>query len=88
MTSKIINGRETFIAPKRKDTTSIAPLRKPPALAANFPDSQARMSSVFTFTGVTPQSTETVRRVLTENDHGYDMWERERRCSSPPPYLY
>lgn len=69
-----------FIPPKRAEFTQAQPLRKPPALAADFPKSEAQPSSIFTFTGVTPQSTETLRRILTENDHGYDMWEAERRC--------
>lgn len=69
-----------FIPPKRAAFTGATPLRKKPSFAADWPSSQAQPSSIFTFTGVTPESTEAVRRVLTENDHAYDMWEAERRC--------
>lgn len=70
----------SFKTPHRDATKTHDPLRKPPALAADFPSSTARASSLFTFTGVTNSSTEAVRRVLTENDHAYDMYERKRRC--------
>lgn len=77
MTTK---AKEHFIAPKRKDFKAPTPLRQPPALAKDFPASKAGRSSIFTLTGVTSQSTEALRRVLTENDHSYDMWEKARRC--------
>lgn len=73
----------SFKTPHRDASKTHAPLRKPPALAANFPSSTARPSSLFTLTGVTAGSTETVRRVLNENDHAYDMYEKKRRCASP-----
>lgn len=54
---------------------------KPPAWAKNFPDSTAKPSSLFNFTGTTASSTAAVRKVLTENDHGYDIFENPpRRC--------
>lgn len=53
---------------------AVKDLRAIPALAKNFPPSSAQPSSIFHFSGVTPQSTETTRRVLTENDQRYDMW--------------
>lgn len=57
---------------------------KPPTFAAHFPTSTARSSRLFNFTGVTAQSTETVRRVLTENDHAYDIFQRRpMRCELP-----
>ncbi|KLT40791.1 hypothetical protein CC85DRAFT_287064 [Cutaneotrichosporon oleaginosum] len=73
------DGKAHFVPPKRADLKVKAPLQRPPALASNFPSSQAKPSPYFIFTGVTPQSTESVRRVLTENDHAYDMWEKKRR---------
>lgn len=62
---------------------------QPPAWAKNFPDSTARPSSLFNFTGTTASSTAAVRKVLTENDHGYDIFENPpRRCEwSPAPSL-
>lgn len=78
------DGKAQFVPPKRAGFKAPAPLHRPPALASNFPESQAKPSSVFTLTGVTPASTEAVRHVLTENDHSYDMWEKKRRCMYPP----
>ncbi|GMK57238.1 hypothetical protein CspeluHIS016_0400720 [Cutaneotrichosporon spelunceum] len=66
-----------MVNPSKKVRAPV-PLHPPPALAANFPPSYAKPSSYFTFTGVTPQSTEAVRHVLTENDHSYDMWGKVR----------
>lgn len=55
-------------------------LLKPPSWAANFPPSTARPSKLFQFPGITPETTAAVRRVIEENDRGYDMYEWNRRC--------
>lgn len=59
---------------------------KPPAWAKHFPPSTAQPSHIFNFTGTTVKATETVRKVLTENDRGYDIWENPpRRCAYTLP---
>jgi hypothetical protein len=70
--------------PKPKSPATHMPtsqLRTPPTWAANFPPSSARPSPI-SLPGLTPASTTTVRRVLEENNRGYDMWQEERRCES------
>ncbi|RSH81577.1 hypothetical protein EHS25_006199 [Saitozyma podzolica] len=49
-----------------------------PSFAKNFPASTASPSKVFPFPGVTDESTKAVRRVLTENDQRYDIYESLR----------
>lgn len=74
------SAKMSFKTPHRAALQTPEPVRKPPAFAANYPTSTARPSSLLTFTGVTAASTDAVRKVLTENDHGYDMYEKKRRC--------
>ena len=49
-----------------------------PPLARNFPDSTAVPSSYFRWPGIADSSTQTVRRILEENDRKYDIYEKAR----------
>ncbi|TXT04840.1 hypothetical protein VHUM_03923 [Vanrija humicola] len=62
------------------------PLLPSPALAAAFPSSTARASSLFTFVGATPDATAAVRRVLEENDRAYDIYMRLRFAHNHFPH--
>lgn len=69
--------RETFTrtmsSARKSDTTRLTP-----TLASSFPFSTAQPSAIFHFPGGSAASGEMVRRVLTENDHKYDIYESAR----------
>lgn len=57
-----------------------------PELAKHFPASTASPSHVFPFPGVTAATTQTVRRILTENDRTSDIYERVRFAHNHFPH--
>lgn len=45
-------------------------------VAATFPESRARRGDLVRFPGVTADTTEAVRRLLTENDRRFHIYEK------------
>ncbi|WVQ99214.1 hypothetical protein IAU59_006346 [Kwoniella sp. CBS 9459] len=69
-------------------SSSTLPAHAHPALeiAKDFPSSTAEPSKLFTFPGVSWDSTKAVREVLEENDRGYDIYEKARFAHNHFPH--